>query len=349
MTHTAKSLPPESAETEPAAAELIRLAKLVDAWREGRGLSQNQLCRQIVGLNSKTHGLILREDLTELRPENHIPKYRAAVMEIEAFDLRQEAEVILPGLTPTQRITGAIASLKLNRGNDRFVLVEGESGAGKTSGLRFAAAADPDAVFISAHEGWASPCFALTELLGALGSRGKMPTGFAALQSEIKSRLQQKPRLLIVDEGHHLEYRLLNVIKDLINSTGCWVVVGTMASLWRKIQTSKWSEVKQLLHNRMHLRLTLPAPDATDVESFLTERLGLKVPTEKTEAAARWDRAFAAVASSARTHGLYAFCRKVGSASRLLAMKDKEGQEITPDHLFTAAGMVCANTEGFDR
>lgn len=349
MTYAHHSTPHEAdTGTEPAAAELAALARQIEDWREGRGLSIRQLCGQISGLNSKTFSTILAGDLTELRPENHIAKYRAALAETAVFDLRQEAEPVIPGLEPTAIVAKAIASLKLKSGPDRFVLIEGESGAGKTTALKHAATTEADHILLSAHEGWGRPSHALKELLEATGFRGKLPEGFSARLEKLKQVLKDKPKLILIDEGHHMESRMLNVLKDLINSTKCWVVVATMASLWRKIQANKWSEVKQLIHNRMHIRVVLPVPGAAGAESYLVTRLGLEGLPESGPVAEQWNRAFAGVASDARSHGLYAYCRKVAAAARLVMIKD-DAKAITPAHIFTAAAMVSANTAGFDR
>lgn len=332
-----------------AAEELFELAARVEAWRVGRGLSSAQLYRTIGGLNDKTHKKLLAKDLTELRAENHVAKYRAALAEIEMFDRRQEAEETLPDLPPTESVLLALRTLKLNRGNDRFVLIEGESGAGKTTALKHAAEKIADAVYVSAHESWTQrPSLALGELLEAAGARGGLKEGFAARHGDLVARLRERPRLLIIDEGQHMEVRMLNVIKDIINRTPCWVALGTMSSLWKKIQSARWSEVKQLLHNRMHCRVIMPRPDAAAAEAYLSARLAFEAPAEKTEEARRWQRAFDTIAAYARSHGLYAYLRKVAAAARLAMLQDGR-KNVTPDDLLQAAAAVAANTEGFQR
>lgn len=350
MPYAHHSTPPESdTGTEPAAEELLSLARQVEAWREGRGLSRNQLCRQITGLNSKTHALLTGGELTGLVPENHLPKYRAALLEIGEFDIRQEAEPVLADLPPTRRIANAVASLKLNTGNDRFLLIEGESGAGKTTGLKYVESLNPDAIFVSADLGWCRPSYAVEQILNKTGYRGAIPSGLSARVDKLKSRLADKPRLILLDEGHHAGLPVMNLIKAIVNEKLGWVAMATLASIWKGIQAAKWHEIKQILHNRMHLRLPLPGPGSADVESFLTDRLKLQVPHEKCEEAERWERAFAAVASTARHHGLYAYCRKVAGAARIISLKAERPGRILPDDLFTAAASVASNTEGFDR
>ncbi|MES2707143.1 MAG: AAA family ATPase [Verrucomicrobiota bacterium] len=339
---------PDGQATESAAAELLSLARQVEAWRVAWGLSLRQLCSQVTGINHKTHSRLADGDLTELTPENHLAKYRAAVVELEEWELRQQADPILPGLRPARIVAESISMLKRQRDIDRFMLVEGESGAGKTSAVKNAAASDADAILVTAHEGWHRPLKAITELLLASGFRGVMPNGFADRHAALIQKLADKPRLILVDEGQHMEIRLLNVLKDVINRTGCWVVIATMASLWNNIQSRHWSEVKQLIHNRMLLRVTLPAPDSGDVEEYLAARLALTLPEEKGEAAVAWQRAFDAVSQGARHHGGYAFCRKVAGAARLLAMKSKTGGPAA-EHLLSAASYIIANTKGFDR
>jgi hypothetical protein len=349
MTYTHHTAPPEDPGTEPAAAELLTLAAKVEAWREGRGLSQNQLCRQIGGLNSKTHGILAKGDLTELRPENHIPKYRAALVEIAEFDSRQELEPVLPDLTPTRLVIDAVRGLKLNKGNDRFLLIEAESGGGKTTAMQYAAGQIPDSIFASASVAWCSPSYGVEQLLTKSGYRGKVPHGLSQRISKLKDRLKEKPAPIFLDEGHHAGLVMLNLFKDLINDTDCWICFGTLHSVWKGIQAARWNEIKQIIHNRMWLRLSLPAPTAQDVEDYLTPRLLLTVPTGKSPESARWDSAFSAVSRAAAGNGLYAYIRKVAYTARLIALRSDRRDKISPDDLFTAAGHVTANTAGFDR
>lgn len=338
----------ETNHNNPAATELLSLAAQVDAWREARELSQNQLCRQIAGLNSKTHGLLVKGELTELKAENHLDKYRAALVEIAAFDQRQEADPIMPDLTPTRLVLEAVRRLKQTKGNDRWLLIEAESGGGKTTAMKHAAQSIPDSILTSAHVGWCSPSYGVEQILTQTGYRGTVPHGLSARIDRLKGRLKEKPVPIFMDEGQHAGLPMLNILKDLINDTESWIVFGTLHSIWKGIQASRWHEIKQLIHNRMFLRLALPPPSPADVERFLTARLALQVPTGKSEEGDRWDRAFTGVSKQAASHGLYAYVRQVAKASRLLAAKSGTPDRITPDHLFTAAAGVAANTAGFE-
>lgn len=329
---------------------LRALCAKIDSWKAARGFSDGMLFRTISGLNDKTHGKIRRGE--HVLPENHLAKYEAAWRECEAFDRRAEKEELLATLPPTEAVIGALESVKLNSGNDRFVLIEGESGAGKTTALRYAAEIFADCHYVTAHDGWeASPTAALGDIIEACGVKvgtGKaMPQGFAARQDMLIEALRKRPRMILIDEGQHAGPEL-NVLKDIINRTQCWVALATMSSLWRKIQTTRWAEVKQLLHNRMHLRVQLKAPDEDAVEMFLSARLALDVEKAATKAAQSWQGAFRTVTQGARGNGLYAFCRKVAVNARLMSYQDGRGGTIAPDDLIFAATAVAKNTAGFD-
>lgn len=349
----AEEIPMHSGIADRDAAELRRLAGAIEAWRAAQGLSRNQLLRTISGLNSKTFGKILREDFSGLNPENHLKTFRAAWAECEAYDQRQEKEIILRTLPPAEAVLGAVFSVKLNRGIQRFVLIEGESGAGKTEALRLAAAETADAVYVSASEAWTfTPSYAVKSILKACGvtypEKAPMPLGFTRRLEDLLEALRNRPRCLLVDEGQHVSAVVLNVLKEIINTTGSWVVLGTMSSLWRKVQSERWAEVKQLLHNRMHLRVILPPPDADAVEAYMESRLGLKVEEGKTAASQAWQKAFNEVARAARHHGLYAYVRKVAAAARHIALQ-AERTDLKPEDLIIAAASVATNTKGFDR
>lgn len=336
--------------TDDPMEALSALCSRIDSWKLARGFSDGMLFRTIAGLNDKTHGKIRRGE--HVLPENHLAKYEAAWKECEAFDRRSEKEELLKKLPPTEAVIGALESVKLNSGNDRFVLIEGESGAGKTTALRYAAGIFADCHYVTAHDGWeASPTAALGDLITACevkaGTGKTMPQGFAARQAVLIDALRKRPRLILIDEGQHAGPEL-NVVKDIINRTPCWVALATMSSLWRKIQTARWAEVKQLLHNRMHLRVPLKAPDEDAVEMYLSARLGLNVEKSATSAAQNWQASFSAVTQGAKGNGLYAFCRKVAVTARLLSYQGGRSGEIVPADLTFAASAVAKNTAGFD-
>jgi len=337
--------------TSPDPMETLRtLCVRIDAWQQARGFSDSALFRTISGLNDKTHNKIRRGE--SVVPENHLLKYEAAWRECAAFDRRAEAELILMDLPPTAAVLGAIESVKLNSGIDRMVLVEAESGGGKTTALTAALSHFADSHLINAHEGWeASPTAAVGDLIRGCGiplpEGGHMPGGFAARVDLLITGLQKRPRVILTDEGQHTA-AVLNVYKHILNKTGCWVVLATMSSLWKKVQTNRWPEVKQLLHNRLHLRVPLAVPTADSVQQLLSSRLDLSAYTSPNADTKRWIDTFKSVATTARGNGLFAFCRKVANAARLYSHHANRGGRIEPEDLLSAVSSVAKNTAGFD-
>lgn len=348
---TTASLFPDESPAVPApqqlAQELMDMARQAEDWRTRNGLTLRQFFKRAHTLNDKTHGKLLAGDLTGLIPANHIPKYRQALRDLDNSGSQQQSDPILPGLTPTRLVHEGVCSLRLQGDLERFMLVEGESGFGKSTALRYVAQQDADSILVCAHQGWSRPLQAISDLLRTSGFSGDLPNSFAACHQEFIRRLAAKPRLLCIDEGQHMEITILNVLKDVINRTGCRVVVATMASLWRKIQARHWPEVQQLLLNRMHLRITLTPPGAEEVRHYLAARLELTVPQGKGRDAEPWTRALSTITSGARSNGGMAYVRKTVNAARLIAGQQQES--VGPEHLTTAAHHVSDNTRGFDR
>jgi len=339
-----------SASTANPESRLAELAHDIERWRKARGWSRNQLCRNISGINDKTFARILAQDFTELKAENHLARYEAARVECDRFDLRVNKEDILADLAPTAAILEACQSIKLNTNNDRVLLIESEGGGGKTEGLRYAALKIDGAVYVAADPRWQTLRGAAGAILTALGiTEEDMPVSAGDRLTMIYSRLKARPVLLLIDEYHEAGADVHNLVKGIINHTPGWVALAAASSVWTQVQAKSWAILRQIIHNRMDLRLALPAPDAENVERYLAQRLSLKPPTEKQPGSEQWDAAFAAVVLHAREHGLWAFVRKVAKAAAMQAQVRGKEETAAPAEITAAVAAVLKNTAGLSK
>lgn len=336
----------DTPENPDARAALRAIAVQIEQWRTARGMSKSALMREISGLNDKTYNKILREDWDGLTPGNHLDRYSAALRECQRFDLRVGKEQIMADLPPTAVVYAALCGLRLNSGNDRFLLILSEGGGGKTEALRHAEQHIDGAVYVCGGATWSSPRHAVADILTALGvPENDIPVSFADRTDMLISRLNIKPALLLIDEYHEAAPLMHNVLKLVINRTRAWVAVAAASSIWNDNAAKSWAILRQMVHNRMDLRVSLPPPTAGDVEDYLVARLGINPPREKTPDAPAWDGAFKGIASTARNNGLWAYVRKVAKAAGLAASLS-EGKKIGPSDLTNAAAAVLKNTAG---
>lgn len=305
-----QSHPEHAAEQHELADITTTVALSIRRWQEAQrpSISDEGMLRQFPALGStKTYKSLREGKTTGLVLENHLPRYRGVLANIEALATAAATEEIYDDLAPTVDVSFAVARLIPNRGKERLVLVEGPTGSGKTESLRIIAAKYRGTVAeIEAHEGWASLSCALGEILQSLGVKKQdTPRSKADKLEKIIAMLQESRTILVIDEGHHMTAECLNIVKTLINRTQCLIVIGTIGTLWTKLTARNWEEARQLIHNRLLERVVLRAPDSSDVEQFLRRRIPLLTATRS---------AFTRIASMAESSGRFAFLRRIAEA-----------------------------------
>ena len=205
-------------------------------------------------------------------------------------------------------------------GDARFVLVLGDSGAGKTSSRRLLIESFGQRIlWTEASEVWAdSPMAFLGAVLRATGDKNP-PYNTVVRQQKVEEHLKLGRVCLIVDEGHHLGPRCLNTIKGLLNNTPGEFVVLALYSLWKRLEREAYEEVKQLTGNRLAIRIQLRLQNS-DVLKMLQRRLTwIDQDGEKSLEASK---AVTLLTEKAPRYGNLAFVREVCKQAAEMAAGD---------------------------
>lgn len=247
------------------------------------------------------------EGIDGLDADDWLAKYQSAWNKIQTEALVRTAEPVYDDLTPTVAIRAAVSRLMRETGQQRLVVVQGDTGAGKTVGLRAVAAIyGGTAYLIECHEGWGSPAAAARYLAKGLridiGEADAKPQSLGDwIELIVKALNARGRRLILLDECQHWSGETLNILKTLINRTDCVFVVGAMGTLWDKLTSTRSQEAKQLTLNRMLERVVLHGPSQDDAAVYLKRRAGIKASKALT----------GRLLDLARTRGKFAFLRRV--------------------------------------
>lgn len=306
--------------------ELVALAGQIREWQETRGLSNNKLLEKFPGLGStKTFVRISGGELGEYNVEKHLTSYRAtwaAMQEPEG-----EQEIRLQKLSTVQQVILAVLEARQAGGNQRFVLVEGDTGCGKSTALQCVADRYPETVIIEASKAWGDrPMAFLTELAMALGG-GHARASQADRLREVVNLLNQRRRIVCIDEGHEFGPSCLNVLRTLINQTqrtACVFVLAAMKTLWKRLEYGAYEEARQLTGNRLQKRVKLHRVSEQDVKILLNELGGIHGPDAT--------KAVTLIGNYAEKNGHLKFAACVALRAKKLA----DGDEVTMEHITTA-------------
>lgn len=337
-------------ETTPetdAAAELVAVATEIGTYqdslrpRPGNGA----MIRRFPALGSdKTYAAFLRGLTEGYRAEEWLVKYRGVLCLIEEEATVRANEELYPDLRPAEETALAVAQLIRQRGKRRLVVIQGGSGAGKTSALSLIAAKYPGTCHrVDANEGWKSPLAAYRAIARALGAKsrdGGNPVSAGDWLELIVAHVGQARPILLLDEGHHMTGQTLNGIKSMINETGLRVVIAAIGTLWDKLQRAANQEAMQLVRNRMHCRVILREPAAADVRRLIERRChGYKASAARVQS----------LIAESKAYGLYNYVARVADeAADLAAEHDAAAPEVDDALLIAAASNVRRDIDGRD-
>lgn len=290
-------------------AELVGVARLIEAARAEAEESQNAWVRKWPGLGSqKSYAKIIGGDLADISLEKKLPDYRAVLAAICANVGASGAEPLYADLPGPEALLLTALRLMHHEGKDRLILLLGGSGSGKTSALDVLAAeggSGSKLLRLEADETWKSPRAALRRMLIAAGvPKGEVPNTLADMEDLLIGRIQDSGRcMMVVDEAHHVSGCVLNLFKTLLNRTQLRLILAGMNTLFQKLRANASEEAKQLIHNRLFQRVDLSGPDKDTARLFLSRRLG---------ADPGWKNGtMFHIASAAASSGHWSFLRRV--------------------------------------
>lgn len=286
--------------------ELVETAAKIAAWGESHGMSRAQLVRNFADLGSeKSFRDISAGNLEGYNAENQLTKYRAVYATMEELANQGGEERIYDDLGTVVKIRRAFLGVVKATGTNRVLIVQGESGVGKTTavGLLRGKYGTGRISYVEASDVWAdSPNAFLGAILRALGVT-ELPAGRVQRLEEVQARLAISRRCLVIDEAHHLGPHCLNTVKTLVNTTPGEFILVAIPTLWNKLQAHAYQEAKQIATNRLSERVKLTLDEA-DVRTYLAKCF-------PDAAAADLKTAARIIRPSALLSGNYAFVRDV--------------------------------------
>lgn len=275
---TTESLDNSSPLDRELAKELVALASQIREWQQARGHSDNELLKRMPGLGStKTYTRILKGDLAELDLDRWLGEYRAVLAVIESVTGRDHSEEELyDDVSTVAHLRRSIVELLDERSIRRVVLVEGDSGLGKSSALTLLQRKYGQRIsVVEAVTGWAdNPNSFVGACLEAQGVHD-MPLSYDSRLRMLIGKYRAHRVALAIDEAHCLGPKCLDTVKTIINQTPVEVFLFAWPTLWLRLERGAWEEVKQLLGNRLSERIKLGSLRAADVRRLLVRRTGV--------------------------------------------------------------------------
>ena len=259
--------------------ELQKLAQNIRTAQLEQKLSDSALCRKFTGLGSTKTYQRIREgkDLEELDLEKWLLNYRAVWALIEGGVADEEpCEEYYEDLTPVLKLKKAINGAMKASGNDRLVIMEADTGSGKSTSRKLIEKTyGGRVVIIEACVAWNdSPAALLAEILQTFGLKHPPQMTMKRLE-QVLAALNSTRTCLIIEEAHHFGPKCLNMLKTLINKTPGEFVLLTLRTLWKRLEREAYEEARQLTGNRLFERIKLDALHAGDVKKMLDRRCKL--------------------------------------------------------------------------
>ena len=306
--------------------EIIDICKVISAYAVRRGIGLRKLVAEFPALGSVSTFSDMKAGKTDKYDlPAQIANYRA-VAQYVAEGAGHEERYPLQAVAV---IEGAVKKVMRSWGLDRVVVVDGESGMGKTTAVEMLCAKyGSRLMLLETTEVWDdNPRALLWVILKAFGVLTPPASKVDALD-RVLEHLSVSRKCLVIDEAHHLGPRCMNVVKTLVNqSPGEFCLLG-IPSVWAKMFKQAYIEARQLFTNRLSERVTLVLDDGA---------VGEYVKFVFADAAAaEVKKAAQLIRPAAMQHGNMAFVRDVC----------REMEELTQDAVIAAVQRVAAQKGG---
>jgi hypothetical protein len=283
--------------------QLKTVAQEIKDFQDHAGLSDAALVKDFADLGStKTYKRILEGDFSELNVERQLNNYQR-VLELTKIRRDPGDDAVYKDLRHVRNSLLAVKEAYREKSNDRLVIIEGGTGSGKTWTLDIIQEEFPQAsVRVDAHGGWKIGNNPLSIMLGDILNAANireyksesttanaeqrtpnsaLPVSFAERKNKLFAFLNERKRILLLDEGHEMGPFCLNLVKTIINQTPTIVVLAVYPTLFRRLESRSYDDCIQLTGNRLYERIRIPSPAVDEIEKFL-ERRGVKFePDEK--------------------------------------------------------------------
>lgn len=240
--------------------EITQLAAKLADYASRKGWSSVKLCKEYPGLGSdRTFRDMVAGNTEGYDAEAQVLNLRAAWALVEEVAGESALEPVYENLSTVLALRRACLSAMKSWGTNRVVIVQGASGIGKSTILRILAGRYGSRIVLcEASEVWGDkPVAMLGAMLRSLGHEGLLPNGAVSRMEAVEQKLSISRRCMVIDEGHHLGPRCLNVIKTLVNVTPGEFVIVAIPTLWAKLESEAYQEARQISTNRLSERVRL--------------------------------------------------------------------------------------------
>jgi hypothetical protein len=312
-----------STTTDASLSELQELAgKIYDWWdTQSPKISHRKMESRFPDISSTRTLERLKEGEFTKNSVSLLSGYRQTWEMIQNQTTGNVEDPIYENLLPASSVALAVKNmLEAKHSRERVLIVEGDTGRGKTRSLELLNGQMPSAVMVTGDSSWSSSITGvMLDIAKAFGVELDRPSR-KRLFDELVKAINDKGRLgngvvLLVDEGHRLpnDGSGLNLLIDLINKCDrLYLVLAAQNTCWSDLRRKAAQESKQLFYNRAREKVCLTAPDKNESLKFLRQRLGDK-------SLAFSDADTKCLVDAASANGGYAFLRRV---ARLLEKTD---------------------------
>ena len=252
---------------------ITEIAQRISEWATKREIPIKKLVQKYPGLGGRGTFVNIREGRGEYDVAKWLPSYRAALSMIEAMT-KGRTDAIYDDVRLVREMHRAIEEACRNWDINRVVMVQGESGTGKSTAARILSARYGDRVlwFEASETLNDRPSAFLADLLKAM--EVQVPVLTTQRLEKVQEYLCGCRRCLIIDEAHHLGPRCLNTLKTLVNRTPGEFVLLAIPLLWQRLESKGcYLEARQISTNRLAERVKYVL-GVQDVVEFLTHAVG---------------------------------------------------------------------------